>query len=61
MPTAASWLQKNQFISQDEKSVYQRAHMLLKGRIVGRGLFEGRAHYEEFVYAIVNNITASKV
>ena len=47
-----------EFIVRDEKSAYQRANGLLKGGIVGGDLFEGRAHYEEFIYGIVNNITA---
>lgn len=48
----------NDFIVRDEKSAYQRTNSVLKGRIVSREVFEGRAHYEEFVYVMINNITA---
>ncbi|KAJ4326098.1 hypothetical protein N0V94_000260 [Neodidymelliopsis sp. IMI 364377] len=47
-----------EFIVRDEKSTYQRANGVLRGGIVGEKVYEGRAHYEEFIYGIFNNITS---
>lgn len=41
----------------DISGVYQRANGLLKGGFVGDETFEGRAHYEEFIFGIVNDYT----
>ncbi|KAK1543971.1 hypothetical protein CPAR01_04604 [Colletotrichum paranaense] len=46
-----------QFIVRDEKGAYQRANGLVKGGIIGQKIFEGRGHYEEFIFGIVNDYT----
>ncbi|KAL1883251.1 hypothetical protein Daus18300_000309 [Diaporthe australafricana] len=48
-----------ELIVRDESGVYQRADGLLKGGLVGEEVFEGRAHYEEFIFGIVNDYTPS--
>jgi hypothetical protein len=46
-----------ELIVRDEKGAYQRANGKLKGGIAGGEVFEGRAHYEEFIYGIINGAT----
>ncbi|KAK1622014.1 hypothetical protein BDP81DRAFT_455717 [Colletotrichum phormii] len=46
-----------QFIIRDEKGAYQRANGLVKGGIAGKETFEGRGHYEKFIFGIVNDYT----
>lgn len=46
-------------IVRDESGAYQRANGALRGGIVGEESFEGRAHYEEFIFGIVNDYTPS--
>ncbi|KAJ0120182.1 Tyrosinase family protein asqI [Diaporthe amygdali] len=48
-----------ELIVRDESGAYQRANGLLKGGFVGKETIEGRAHYEEFIFGIVNNYTPS--
>lgn len=48
-----------EMIVRDESGVYQRANGQLKGGLVGGETFEGRAHYEEFIFGIVNDYTPS--
>ncbi|KAJ4357674.1 uncharacterized protein N0V89_002250 [Didymosphaeria variabile] len=44
-------------IVRDESGAYQRANGVLKGGIIGEETFQGRAHYEEFIFGIVNDYT----
>ncbi|KAF4920337.1 Tyrosinase family protein asqI [Colletotrichum viniferum] len=46
-----------ELIVRDEKGAYQRANGLIKGGIVGQETFEGRGHYEEVIFGIVNGYT----
>jgi hypothetical protein len=46
-----------EFIVRDESGAYQRANGHIVGGIVGQDTFEGRAHYEEFIFGIVNDYT----
>jgi hypothetical protein len=47
-----------ELIVRDEKNVYQRANgHIWWGGIVGKEAYEGRAHYEEFIFGIVNDYT----
>ncbi|KXH55704.1 hypothetical protein CSAL01_07653, partial [Colletotrichum salicis] len=46
-----------QLIIRDEKGAYQRANGLVKGGIAGQETFEGRGHYEKFIFGIVNDYT----
>ncbi|KAK7706989.1 hypothetical protein SLS64_007197 [Diaporthe eres] len=46
-----------ELIVRDESGAYQRANGLLKGGFVGEETIEGRAHYEEFIFGIVNDYT----
>lgn len=46
-----------ELIVRDEKGAYRRANGLIKGGIVGQETFEGRGHYEEFIFGIVNDYT----
>ncbi|KAF3798320.1 hypothetical protein GCG54_00009596 [Colletotrichum gloeosporioides] len=46
-----------ELIVRDEHGAYQRANGLIKGGIVGQETFEGRGHYEEFIFGIVNDYT----
>jgi uncharacterized protein YcfJ len=46
-----------ELIVRDEKSVYQRANGHIRGGIVGKEAYEGRAHYEEFIFGIANDHT----
>lgn len=48
-----------ELIVRDESGAYQRANGLLKGGFVGEETFEGRGHYEEFIFGIVNDYTPS--
>ena len=48
-----------ELIVRDEKGAYQRANGHLKGGIVGGDVYEGRAHFEEFIFGIVNDYTPS--
>ncbi|KAI7773651.1 hypothetical protein LA080_010213 [Diaporthe eres] len=50
---------KTELIVRDESGAYQRANGLLRGGFVGEetGTIEGRAHYEEFIFGIVNDYT----
>lgn len=48
-----------ELIVRDESGVYQRADGLIRGGFVGEETFEGRAHYEEFIFGIVNDYTPS--
>ncbi|KAK1674079.1 hypothetical protein BDP55DRAFT_729856 [Colletotrichum godetiae] len=46
-----------QFIVKDEDGIYQRANGLVKGGIAGQETFEGRGHFEEFIFGIVKDYT----
>ncbi|KAF4544069.1 uncharacterized protein LTHEOB_6735 [Lasiodiplodia theobromae] len=46
-----------ELIVRDESGAYQRANGHVKGGIVGEKTYEGRAHYEEFIFGIVNDYT----
>lgn len=46
-----------ELIVRDESGAYQRANGLLKGGFIGEETIEGRAHYEEFIFGIVNDYT----
>lgn len=46
-----------EFIVRDEHSACQRANGHIVGGIEGSETHEGRAHYEEFIFGIVNDYT----
>ncbi|KAF4465581.1 Hydroxyneurosporene synthase [Fusarium albosuccineum] len=46
-----------ELIVRDEKGACQRANGRIKGGIKGKKVYEGRAHYEEFIFGIVNDYT----
>ncbi|KZL68538.1 hypothetical protein CI238_00265 [Colletotrichum incanum] len=46
-----------EFIVRDETGAYQRANGHITGGIIGQDTFEGRGHYEEFIFGLVNNYT----
>lgn len=50
---------ETELIVRDESGVYQRANGLLKGGFVGGEVLEGKAHFEEFIFGIVNDYTPS--
>ncbi|RYP47624.1 hypothetical protein DL769_011300 [Monosporascus sp. CRB-8-3] len=44
-----------EFIVRDEEGAYQRANGHVRGGIVGQEIYEGAAHFEEFIFGIVND------
>ncbi|EEU43350.1 uncharacterized protein NECHADRAFT_82547 [Fusarium vanettenii 77-13-4] len=46
-----------EIIVRDESGAYQRANGIIKGGIKGKETFKGKAHYEEFIFGIVNDYT----
>ncbi|RTE82733.1 hypothetical protein BHE90_002736 [Fusarium euwallaceae] len=48
-----------EIIVRDESGAYQRANGIIKGGIKGKETFKGKAHYEEFIFGIVNDYTPS--
>ena len=46
-----------EFIVRDERGAYQRANGHIVGGIEGQETYEGRSHYEEFIFGIVNDYT----
>lgn len=48
-----------ELVVRDESGAYQRANGLLRGGLVGEETFEERAHYEQFIFGIVNDYTPS--
>ncbi|KAF5008057.1 hypothetical protein FDECE_5639 [Fusarium decemcellulare] len=46
-----------ELIVREEKGAYQRANGHIKGGIKGKKVYEGKAHYEEFIFGIVNDYT----
>ncbi|WYZ39663.1 hypothetical protein EsH8_IV_000004 [Colletotrichum jinshuiense] len=48
-----------ELIVRDEHGAYQRANGILKGGIKGEETYEGKAHYEEFIFGVVNDYTPS--
>lgn len=48
-----------ELIVRNEDGVYQRANGLLQGGFVGEETLEGHAHFEEFIFGIVNDYTPS--
>ncbi|KAH8778400.1 hypothetical protein F5883DRAFT_710338 [Diaporthe sp. PMI_573] len=48
-----------ELIVRNESGIYQRANGLLRGGFVGGETLEGHAHFEEFIFGIVNDYTPS--
>ena len=46
-----------EFIVRDERGAYQRANGKIVGGVEGQETYEGRGHYEEFIFGIVNDYT----